>query len=437
MILVDTALRRRAETGNPIRVAMSGAGYMGRGIALQVVKAVPGVELVAIASPDVDQAAAAFSGAGRIDVQRVADRDELADALEAGRPAVTDDPELLARSIGVEAVIEATGDVEAGVSFALAAIESAKHVVLVNAELDGTLGPALKSRADSAGVVITYTDGDEPGLIVNLSRYVRAIGLEPVLVGNLKGILDPYRTPETQRSFAATVGQKEHMVTSFADGTKLSLEAAITANALGFGVARRGMTGYRCAHVNDVAALFDPEELRLGGLVEYVLGAQPGSGAFVVAYGDDPERQRYLSYFKLGDGPLYTFYQPWHLPNFDVPLTVARAVLFGDAAVTPLGAPRCEVVTIAKRDLGQGDELDGIGGFDCYGTIENATVARSEKLLPIGLAGGCRLTRAIAKDEAVTFGDVQRPTRPIVDALWAEQLELFASAGPGMSGQSS
>jgi predicted homoserine dehydrogenase-like protein len=427
VILVDTALRRRAEAGNPIRVAMSGAGYMGRGIALQVVKAVPGVELVAIASPDVEQAAAAFSGAGRPDVQRVADQDELAGALQAGRPAVTDDPELLARSSGVEAVIEATGDVEAGARFALAAIESAKHVVLVNAELDGTLGPALKSRADSAGVVITYTDGDEPGLIVNLSRYVRAIGLEPVLVGNLKGLLDPYRTPETQRSFAAAVGQKERMVTSFADGTKLSLEATITANALGFGVARRGMTGHRCAHVNDVAALFDPEELRRGGLVEYVLGAQPGSGAFVVAYGDDPERQRYLGYFKLGDGPLYTFCQPWHLPNFDVPLTVARAVLFGDAAVTPLGAPRCEVVTIAKRDLGPGDELDGIGGFDCYGTIENATVARAENLLPIGLARGCRLTRAIAKDEAVTIDDVERPTRPIVDALWAEQLELFAA----------
>ena len=431
MILVDTALRRRAEAGNPIRVAMSGAGYMGRGIALQIVKAVPGIDLVAIASPDVEQAAAAFSGAGETGVRRVASEEELADALDAGRPAVTADPQLLARAGGVEAVIEATGDVDAGARFALAAIESAKHVVLVNAELDGTLGPALKARADGAGVVITYTDGDEPGLIVNLSRYVRAIGLEPVLVGNLKGLLDPYRTPETQRSFAAAVGQKARMVTSFADGTKLSLEAAITANALGFGVARRGMTGHRCEHVNDVAALFDPDELRRGAIVDFVLGAQPGSGAFVVAYGDDPERQRYLSYFKLGDGPLYTFYQPWHLPNFDVPLTIARAVLFGDAAVTPLGAPRCEVVAVAKRDLEPGHELDGIGGFDCYGTIENAAVARAENLLPIGLAGGCRLTRAIAKDEAFTFGDVEQPARPIVDALWAEQLALLRSAGPG------
>jgi len=430
VILVDAALRRRAEGGNPIRVAMSGAGYMGRGIALQIVRAVPGVDLVAIASPNVEQAAAAFSGAGRTDVQRVASEDELAAAVEAGRPAATDDPDLLARAEVVEAVIEATGDVEAGAGFALVAIESGKHVILVNAELDGTLGPALKARADGAGVVVTYTDGDEPGLIANLSRYVRAIGLEPVLVGNLKGLLDPYRTPETQRSFADAVGQKARMVTSFADGTKLSLEATITANALGFGVARRGMTGHRCAHVNDLAALYDPDELRRGGIVDFVLGAQPGSGAFVVACGDDPDLQGYLSYFKLGDGPLYTFYQPWHLPNFDVPLTVARAVLFGDAAVTPLGAPRCEVITIAKRDLEPGCELDGIGGFDCYGTIENAPVARAENLLPIGLAGGCRLTRAVAKDEALTFDDVEHPTRPAADALWAEQIELVGPVGP-------
>jgi predicted homoserine dehydrogenase-like protein len=429
VILVDTALERRAREGNPIRVALSGAGYMGRGIALQIVRAVPGVELVAIASRDPGQADAAFAAAGRPDAQLVSTDGELADAMAAGRPAVTSDAGLLARAAGVEAVIEATGDVEAGARFALASMESGKHVVLVNAELDGTLGPLLKARADRAGVVVSYTDGDEPGLIVNLSRYTRAIGLEPVLVGNLKGLLDPYRTPETQRAFAASVGQKERMVTSFADGTKLSLEATITANALGFGVARRGMTGHRCEHVNEAAGLFDAEELLRGGIVDFLLGAQPGSGAFVVAYGDDPGRQGYLSYFKLGDGPLYTFYQPWHLPNFDVPLTVARAVLFHDAAVTPLGRPRCEVVTIAKRKLPEGTFLDGIGGFDSYGTIENADVARSAKLLPMGLAEGCRLAREVEIDEPIAFDDVERPSGRLMDELWNEQLELFSEAG--------
>jgi predicted homoserine dehydrogenase-like protein len=184
------------------------------------------------------------------------------------------------------------------------------------------------------------------------------------------------------------------------------------------------MTGPRCEHVNDVAGLFELDELRRGGIVDFVLGAQPGSGAFVVAYGDDRERGRYLSYFKLGDGPLYTFYQPWHLPNFDVPLTIARAVLFGDAAVTPLGAPRCEVVTVAKRNLPEGQILDGIGGFDCYGTIENASVARAENLLPMGLAERCRITHSVRKDDVVSFADVELPSGRIADALWAEQLAL-------------
>jgi predicted homoserine dehydrogenase-like protein len=431
VILVDTALERRAAEGNPIRVALSGAGYMGRGIALQLVTAVRGIELVAIASRDPEQGVRAYADAGRSDVATVSGEHQLTRAVEAGRPAVTDDPLLLARTDGIDAVVEATGDVEAGACFAATSIEHGKHVVLVNAELDGTIGPALRERADRAGVIVTYTDGDEPGLIANLSRYARAIGLEPVLVGNLKGLLDPYRTPATQQAFAAAVGQNPRMVTSFADGTKLALEATITANALDFRVLKRGMIGHRCTHVNEVPGLFDLDELLAGGVVDFVLGAQPGSGAFVVAHADDLPRKPYLSYFKLGDGPLYTFYQPWHLPNFDVALTIARAVLFHDAAVTPLGTPRCEVVTVAKRDLKHDSVLDGIGGYDCYGVAENSDAARAENLLPIGLAGGCRLLRDLTKDTTVSFGDVSVPDGRFADALWSEQ--AFTAPAPRSS----
>jgi len=174
---------------------------------------------------------------------------------------------------------------------------------------------------------------------------------------------------------------------------------------------------------------FDHDRLLAGGVVDYVLGAEPGTGAFVVGYGDNPIRAQYMSYFKMGEGPLYLWYQPWHLPNFDLPLTVARAALFGDAAVAPLGAPSCEVVTVAKRDLAPGDVLDGIGGFDCYGTIENASTARAEDLLPMGLSEGCRVTRALRMDEAVSFGDVELPSDRISDALWNEQLALFERTG--------
>jgi predicted homoserine dehydrogenase-like protein len=185
------------------------------------------------------------------------------------------------------------------------------------------------------------------------------------------------------------------------------------------------MFGHHCAHVRDVVQHVGAAGLRRGGLVDFVLGAEPGSGAFVVGYGDDPRKAPLLRSFKLGDGPLYVFYRPFHLPHLEVPLTVARAVLFGDAAVAPRGAPVCEVVTAAKRDLRAGELLDGIGGFDCYGLIENADTARAENLLPIGLSGGCRLERDLARDQAIGFDDVALPGGRLADELWAEQTRAF------------
>jgi predicted homoserine dehydrogenase-like protein len=324
-------------------------------------------------------------------------------------------------------VVEATGEVEFGARVTLEAVRSRKHVVLVNAELDATVGPILKKRADEAGVIISNTDGDEPGVTMNLLRYVRAIGMRPVLVGNIKGFIGPHRNPETQRAFADSVGQGPKMITSFADGTKLSMEATIVANAAGLRVARRGMHGHRCAHVKDVLSRWDPDELLAGdGFVDYVLEAEPGSGAFVVGHCDRPVPMQYLKYFKMGDGPFYVFYTPWHLPQAEAPLTAARAALFHDAAVAPLGAPRCDVVTVAKRDLRAGEVLDGIGGFTCYGMIENAEQAGRERLLPMGLSDGCELLVDVAVDQPIDVDSVRRPIGRLVDDLRREQEALFA-----------
>ena len=237
----------------------------------------------------------------------------------------------------------------------LEAIEHAKHVVLVNAELDATLGPVLKARASAAGVVITNTDGDEPGVTMNLFRYVSTIGLRPGAGRKHQGIhRSSTGTPETQRAFAESVGQGPKMITSFADGTKLSMETTLVANATGFGVAQRGMRGHRCDHVKDVLSFYETEELLDGGYVDYVLGAQPGTGAFVVGHSEHPVHREYLGHFKMGDGPFYVFYTPWHLPQAEACLTAARAAIFHDASVTPLAGPPVRVVTIAKRDLRAG-----------------------------------------------------------------------------------
>ncbi|MDQ3777506.1 MAG: NAD(P)-dependent oxidoreductase [Actinomycetota bacterium] len=430
MIIADRALEERAKAGDPVRVAMIGAGFMGRGIALQIVSAVPGMRLVAIANRTLEKAREAFALAGAEDVVHVESEASLSAAIAGNRYAITEDPLLLARQPEVEAVIEVTGAIEDAALAVLTAIEHGKHVILMNAELDGTIGPILKTYADRAGVVYTNADGDQPGVQLNLYRFVKGIGVRPLLCGNIKGLHDPYRNPTTQEGFARQWGQNPWMVTSFADGTKISFEQAIVANATGMQVATRGMHGPSVeggTHIDAAKELFPLDDLVDGpGIVDYVVGAVPSPGVFVLGTHGDAVQRHYLNLYKLGEGPLYCFYTPWHLCHFEVPNTVARAVLLGDATIAPLGAPMVDVVAAAKVALEAGQELDALGGYLTYGLAENADVAAAERLLPIGLAAGCRVTRAVAKDELLGYDDVEVPEGRLADRLRAEQNERFA-----------
>ena len=237
MIIVDKALEKRQQEKKSIRAAMIGAGFMGRGVALQILGSVPGMELVAISNRHLDGAKRAYSEADVEEVGVVETITQLEEAISEQRRSITEDAMLLCQAEGIDVVIEVTGAVEFGAQVALKAIENGKHVVTMNAELDGTVGPILKVKADNAGVVISGADGDQPGVIMNLYRFVRGIGIKPVLCGNIKGLHDPYRNPTTQEGFARKWGQNPAMVTSFADGTKISFEQAIVANATGMRVA--------------------------------------------------------------------------------------------------------------------------------------------------------------------------------------------------------
>lgn len=429
MLIVDKALEKRAAEGRPIKVGMIGAGFMGGGIARQITRYTQGMELVAIANRHPDKARDAFAQAGVEDVCAADTARDIEAAIRAGRPAVTENALALCEAEGIDAVIEVTGAVEHGARAALRAIEHGKHLIMMNAELDSTIGPLLKVKGDRAGVVVTNADGDQPGVIMNLYRFVHGIGVRPVLCGNIKGLQDPYRNPTTQAGFAQRWGQNVHMVTSFADGTKISFEQAIVANATGMRVAKRGMYGPTVeagTSIQEAVNWYPLEALLEGeGIVDYVVGASPGPGVFVLGAIDDARQRHYLNLYKLGEGPLYCFYTPYHLCHFEVPTTVARAVLFGDAAIAPLGAPRVEVVTTAKVDLDEGQALDGIGGYLTYGQCENAPTAYAENLLPMGLAEGCRVKRRIRKDEVLTYADVELPPGRLCDRLREEQNLLF------------
>jgi predicted homoserine dehydrogenase-like protein len=425
---VDLALQKLETTGRPIRVGMVGAGATGRAIALQLGTPVPGMRLVAICNRTPEHAERALREAGFPRWATVSSAREADEQIARGVPVLTTDPGVLTACAAIDVLLEVTGTIEAAAGVVLDAFQHRKHVVLVNAELDSLVGPILKVKADEAGVVLTHTDGDEPGVAMTLLRYLRTLGLKIVAAGNIKGMVDYYRNPETQRAFAEKNDQDVRKVTSFADSTKLSMEATVLANATGFKVGRRGMFGPPCNYVREVANLLPAKEMLETGLVDFALGAAPHTGAFVVIHETSPLKKAQLGYYKLGDGPFYVFYTPYHLPHLQIASTIGRAVTDRDATVAPLGGPVCEVVAVAKRDLKAGEHLDGIGGFCTYGLIDNAEAARGMKALPIGLSEGCILKRALAKDSVISFDDVEPAPQGIAGTLWQEQCARWPMA---------
>lgn len=430
MVIVDSALRKRAEEKNPVKVAIIGAGFMGRGIALQICNYVPGMKLVAISNRHINGAKRSYNEAGIADCDVVNSKKQLEDNIEKNKYSITEDANLLCEAEGIDAIIEVTGTIEFACHLVLKAINHGKHVILMNAELDGTVGPILKIYADKAGVIITNADGDQPGVQMNLYRFVKSLGVKPVLCGNIKGLHDPYRNPTTQEGFAKKWGQNPSMVTSFADGTKISFEQAIVANGTGMRVGKRGMFGPSVdpgKPLKDVAtSLYPLEELIKGnGMVDYVVGAEPGPGVFVLGTHDHPQQKHYLNLYKLGEGPLYLFYTPYHLCHFEVPNTVARAVLLNDATLTPQNGPFVDVVTATKINLKKGETIDGLGHYMTYGLCENSDTTKRENILPIGLAEGCKLKSDIPKDKVLTYDDVVLPEGRLSDKLRKEQQEYF------------
>lgn len=427
MAIVDNGLKAREEQGKPIQVAMIGAGFMGQGLTNQITNSVPGMRMVAVQNRHLEKALQVYRYSGFDEIVQATTQAQIEAAIRAGKPVVTEDPLLLARSEQVDVLVDVTGSVEFGAHVLLEAFKNKKDVILMNAELDATIGPILQVYAKKHGVILSSCEGDEPGLQMNLYSWVKGLGLTPRVIGNIKGLQDPYRNPDTQKGFADKWGQNPAMVTSFADGSKINFEQAIMANATGFVVKSRGMSRgmeYR-DDVMKIGKLYDIEELRqLGGIIDYVVGT-PLTKIYCLAEHPDPKQQHYLNLYKMGDGPLYSFFIPYHLVHFEVPNSIARAVLFRNATVRSLEGPVVEVCAVAKRDLKAGEILDDYGMFMSYGEAVNTKEMSERHYLPEGLVEGCRLTKDIAKDSVITYDDVILPKNRLADRLRAEQYQHF------------
>jgi predicted homoserine dehydrogenase-like protein len=426
MIIVDQALRAREGQGHPIRIGMIGAGFMGQGLTNQVVNSVPGMRMAAVYNRHPERAHHVYRYAG-VEAVDVTSQAALDTAVRRGTAAVAEDPFMICRSTEIDVIVDVTGSVEFGAHVILEAFRCGKSVVLMNAEVDSTIGPILRVYARRHGVILSACEGDEPGLQMNLYRWVKGLGLVPRVIGNVKGLQDPYRNPTTQQGWAERWGQNAAMVTSFADGSKISFEQSIVANATGFRVRSRGMSRGRRydGSVMDIHTLYDIDELRaLGGIVDYTVGP-PLTKVFCLAEHPDAKQRHYLNLYKMGEGPLYPFWIPYHLVHFETPNAIARVVLFGDEVAPPLGGPVVEVCAVAKRDLKAGEILDEYGMYTTYGEAANVEEMSTGRYLPEGLVEGCRMKRDVAKDDVLTYDHVELPPGRLADRLRGEQYRHF------------
>lgn len=412
-ILHVSLTRRLAELKKPIRVGIVGIGSMGKGLVAQC-DLTPGMRCVAIADLEIERAVQCAQALGRD--YRVVDRiDALHDTIRQGWLAVCEDANLIAQANGVDVFLDSSSAMAASGNFGATAIAHRKHVVMMNAEADLIFGPQLVRLAQSNGVVYTSCDGDQHVTIQHLVDEIRFWGFELVMAGNIKGFLDRYSNPTKIIPEADKRMLDYKMAASYTDGTKLNIEMALSANALGLRTDVPGMHGPRATHVRDALKLFDLPMLwkNKEPVVDYVLGAEPKGGVFVIGYTENKIQRNMLAWYpsQMGDGPFYVFYRPYHLGHIEAMSTVALAALDGQASLQPGFQSKTNVYAYAKRDLRAGEKLDGIGGYACYGLIENAADNQAVSGVPICLAEGLELVRDVAKDEKILAGDVVDPNR--------------------------
>ncbi|MEM9228724.1 MAG: homoserine dehydrogenase [Pseudomonadota bacterium] len=419
-------LKARADAGQPVRIGLIGAGEMGTDIVTRCAM-MDGVDVAAIS----DLAPAAAHGAVET-AYGVTDRSADATStmalntiIEGGRSAIASDPSLILESGLIDVVIDATGVPAVGAELGLAAMEQGKHLVMMNVEADVTIGAYLKAEADRLGVVYSLGAGDEPSSCMELIEFVSAMGHTVVCAG--KGKNNPLNldaTPDVYLAEAEARNMNARMLVEFVDGSKTMVEMAAIANATGLIPDCPGMHG-PAAGPDALSKVLIPQAdggvLTAPGRVDYSIGKGVAPGVFVVIKAEHPRIHERLRDLKMGDGPYFTFIRPYHLTSLEVPLTCARAVLYGKADMVPLDRPVAEVCAVAKRDLVPGERLDQIGEY-CYRawTMETAA-ARQSRAIPCGLLTDCTVTAPIQKGALITYANTAVPEGSRIAKLRARQ----------------
>ena len=410
-MVYDDLLRLESE-GKPLRIGVSGAGWMGSGFVAQV-SHVPGMKVVVLADRDTARATEVLLkyGVQKDDIVETTKSGEADDAIKGGRTVVTGDHTFAAQLKNVDVVTDVTPSPATGAETAEAGIQGGKDVVLVNIEADVTVGRILKKLAHERGVLYSVSSGDEPGCLMELWDFVKSLGYEPVVIGKGKNNpLQPDATPDTVRESASSDNKDPFQVASYVDGTKTMFEMTCAANATGCLPMKRGMAGPE-ATLETVSQVF---ALKVDGgitpapyTVDFVQGSAMAGGVFITVRIQDDRICKDLQYLKVGRGKYFTFFSPYHLWFLEAPISFARAHLFGQHTLVPLDEPVAEVMTVAKKTLEPGDVLDDFGGYTFHGIMDRAAEAMRAGALPVGLAPGARVKHRVWKEKIITWDDVE------------------------------
>lgn len=402
-------LVEREKNGDPVTVSLIGSGQMGAEI-ISTIGKMTGVEVGVVVEVDHDRARAGYAGSAKQrKIVATEDLDQAERAARDGKWIVTRDYRIATRLSTVDAVIDATGLTEIAATVSMDAIDHKKHVVMMSVECDITIGPILRQMADNAGVVYSLAAGDEPAAIVELFRFADTVGFEVVAAGKGKNNpLNLHANPDTERDRAIRRKMNPRMLAEFVDGSKTAIEMAAVSNATGLLPDVRGMHGAK-SDVPSLNKVFVPKTdggvLNGKGVVDFAIGVHPG--VFVVVTTDDERLREGLAQRDMGPGPYYTLYRPYHLTSIEVPITVCQTVLFRQSSGHPMRTLNSECFPVTKRAVKSGEILDGIGEYCYRSSIERAPVAARERLVPLGVAKGLRVTRDIAIDTPITWDDVQ------------------------------
>jgi predicted homoserine dehydrogenase-like protein len=409
--MIHEDLARLEAERKPIRVGVSGAGWIGSGFVAQVAH-VKGMQVNLLADPDIAAARKAFQAIGITTDYLVEtdDPNQAEHALRRGKFIVTGSYQLAAQLDSVDIVADVTPSPASGAETAYACIQNGKDIVLVNIEADVTVGRILHKLAGEAGVLYTVSSGDEPGCLMELWDFVTTLGYEPVVIGKGKNNpLNPAANPDLVAESARKSAKDPYQVASYVDGTKTMFEMTCAANATGCRPMERGMKGPEASleNVSEIFALeADGGLTTQPGSVDFVQGNSMAGGVFITVRIDDQRICEDLEYLKVGQGKYYTFFRPYHLWFLEAPISVARAYLYRQTTLVPLDQPQADVITVAKRDLKPGDRLDDFGGYTFYGMIDNAETTRKINALPVGLAPGAEIKKIIPRGGILTWKDV-------------------------------